>query len=304
MSTFQSARPRSKLPIVLVLILLVIASIAGGAYFFQPRFEPVPPQITIAPNVDIFGVTPLEIQVTDQGAGLKSVTATLSQGGTEHQLASEQFDRPVSEKKIAVALAKAPGVKEGAAVLRVIARDASLWHFFSGNEAMLEKSVTIDITPPTLELIADDRYVNFGGVGVIVNSQGQLGTIQSSARFKDDVEPMNKASEAILALKPVSFRYKEELDPDKIPQFGLIAEEVEKVDPDLVVRDEDGKVSSVRYEAVNAMLLNEFLKEHHKNEEQQATIARQQKQIEALTAGLQKVSAQLAAASPSLADLN
>jgi len=168
MSTFQSARPRSKLPIVLVLILLVIASIAGGAYFFQPRFEAVPPQITIAPNVDIFGVTPLEIQVTDQGAGLKSVTATLSQGGTEHQLASEQFDRPVSEKKIAVALAKAPGVKEGAAVLRVIARDASLWHFFSGNEAMLEKSVTIDITPPTLELIADDRYVNFGGVGVIV----------------------------------------------------------------------------------------------------------------------------------------
>jgi hypothetical protein len=115
---------------------------------------------------------------------------------------------------------------------------------------------------------------------------------------------MNKASEAILALKPVSFRYKEELDPDKIPQFGLIAEEVEKVDPDLVVRDEDGKVSSVRYEAVNAMLLNEFLKEQRKNEEQQETIARQQKQIEALTAGLQKVSAQLAAASPSLADLN
>jgi len=142
------------------------------------------------------------------------------------------------------------------------------------------------------------------GVGVIINPSGQLGTIQSSARFKDDVKPMDKASEAILALKPVSFRYKEELDPDKIPQFGLIAEEVEKVDPDLVVRDEDGKVSSVRYEAVNAMLLNEFLKEHHKNEEQQATIARQQKQIEALTAGLQKVSAQLAAASPSLADSN
>ena len=142
------------------------------------------------------------------------------------------------------------------------------------------------------------------GVGVIINPSGQFGTIQSSARFKDDVKPMDKASEAILALKPVSFRYKEELDPDKIPQFGLIAEEVEKVDPDLVLRGEDGKVSSVRYEAVNAMLLNEFLKEHHKNEEQQATIARQQKQIEALTAGLQKVSAQLAAASPSLADLN
>ena len=101
------------------------------------------------------------------------------------------------------------------------------------------------------------------------------------------------ASEAILALKPVTFRYKEELDPDKIPQFGLVAEEVEKVDPDLVARDEEGKVNTVRYEAVNAMLLNEFLKEHRKVEEQGATIAKQQKQIEALTAGLQKVTAQL-----------
>jgi trimeric autotransporter adhesin len=151
------------------------------------------------------------------------------------------------------------------------------------------------------------------GLGVFINPSGQLGTIQSSARFKDNVKPMNKASEAILALKPVSFRYTEDLDPDKIPQFGLIAEEVEKVDPDLVVRDEDGKVSSVRYEAVNAMLLNEFLKEHCKNEEQEATIAqlkstdakqgatiaRQQKQIEALIAGLEKVGAQLATASPS-----
>ena len=100
------------------------------------------------------------------------------------------------------------------------------------------------------------------GVAVIINSSGQLGTIQSSARFKDDIKPMDKASEAILALAPVTFRYKEELDPDKIPQFGLIAEQVEKVDPDLVVKDEDGKVSTVRYEAVNAMLLNEFLKEH------------------------------------------
>jgi hypothetical protein len=81
-------------------------------------------------------------------------------------------------------------------------------------------------------------------------------------------KPMDRASEAILALKPVTFRYKEELDPDKIPRFGLVAEEVEKVNPDLVVRDEDGKVMTVRYEAVNAMLLNEFLKEHHKVEEQ------------------------------------
>jgi uncharacterized coiled-coil protein SlyX len=83
---------------------------------------------------------------------------------------------------------------------------------------------------------------------------------------------MDKASEAILALKPVTFRYKEEIDPDGIPQFGLVAEQVEKVNPDLVARDADGKVNTVRYEAVNAMLLNEFLKEHRKVEEQDATI--------------------------------
>lgn len=97
---------------------------------------------------------------------------------------------------------------------------------------------------------------------------------------------MDNASEAILALKPVTFRYKKELNADGIPQFGLVAEEVEKVNPDLVVRDADGKVYTVRYEAVNAMLLNEFLKARRQ-------IDAQQKQIEALTAGLQKVSAQL-----------
>ena len=106
---------------------------------------------------------------------------------------------------------------------------------------------------------------------------------------------MDKASEAILALKPVTFRYKKEIDSKGIPQFGLVAEEVAEVNADLVVRDEKGEIYTVRYEAVNAMLLNEFLKEHRKNEEQEKTIARQQKQIEVLTAGLQKVSAQLEA---------
>jgi hypothetical protein len=141
-------------------------------------------------------------------------------------------------------------------------------------------------------------------VGVVVDLNGHLGTVTSSARFKQDIKPMDKASEAILALQPVTFRYKPELDPGGIPQFGLVAEQVEKVNPDLVVRDAEGQVNTVRYEAVNAMLLNEFLKEHRKVEEQQATIAQfrqdfqsrlaeQQKQIEALTAGLQKVSAQV-----------
>jgi len=131
------------------------------------------------------------------------------------------------------------------------------------------------------------------GVGVIVGSNGQLGTVVSSERFKEAIKPMEKASEAILALKPVTFRYKHELDPDAIPQFGLVAEEVERANPDLVARDEHGKPYTVRYEAVNAMLLNEFLKEHRTVQDLRATVASQQKQIEALTAGLQKVSAQL-----------
>ncbi|PYJ70937.1 MAG: hypothetical protein DME75_08330 [Verrucomicrobia bacterium] len=146
-----------------------------------------------------------------------------------------------------------------------------------------------------------------GGVAVRVNADGQLGSVASTARFKQNIKPMDKASEAIHALKPVTFHYKKELDPEGIPQFGLAAEDVEKVNPDLVVRDADGKVYTVRYDAVNAMLLNEFLKEHRTVQEQKAVIARlastvakqeataahQQKQIEALTAGLQKVSAQV-----------
>src|SRR4030095_11626712 len=102
------------------------------------------------------------------------------------------------------------------------------------------------------------------GIPVFINASGQLGTSTSSVRFKDAIKPMDKASEAILTLKPVTFRYKKEIDSDGTPQFGLVAEDVEKVNPDLVVRDAEGKVYSVRYEAVNAMLLNEFLKEHRK----------------------------------------
>ena len=106
---------------------------------------------------------------------------------------------------------------------------------------------------------------------------------------------MEKTSEAVLALKPVTFRYKKEIDPDGSPQFGLVAEEVEKIAPDLVTRDEQGKPYGVRYEAVNVMLLNEFLKVRRELDTQKDTIARQQKQIEALTAGLQKVGAAVAA---------
>jgi hypothetical protein len=137
-----------------------------------------------------------------------------------------------------------------------------------------------------------------GGNGVVIDANGRVGTKPSSVRFKDHIKPMDKASEAILALKPVTFHYKKELDAERTPQFGLVAEDVEKVNPDLVVRDADGKIYTVRYEAVNAMLLNEFLKEHRKNEKQQAAITCLEKQIEALTVGLQKVSAQLELARP------
>jgi hypothetical protein len=144
-----------------------------------------------------------------------------------------------------------------------------------------------------------------GGVVVRVNAKGQLGTVVSSVRFKQNIKPMDKASEAILALKPVSFRYKKEIDPEGSPQFGLVAEQVEKVNPDLVVRDADGKPYTVRYDAVNAMLLNEFLKEHKTVQEQGATIAELKKQIATLVATakeqaaqIQKVSAQLEVSKP------
>jgi hypothetical protein len=109
---------------------------------------------------------------------------------------------------------------------------------------------------------------------------------------------MDTVSEAILLLNPVTFHYKKELDPGHTAQFGLLAEEVEKVNPDLIVRDKEGKPYSVRYDQVNAMLLNEFLKEHRHVQEQDAIIAHQQKQIEGLTAGLQKVSAQVELSKP------
>ena len=182
-----------------------------------------------------------------------------------------------------------------------------------GNQGVAAEAGTIRIGTQgtqTATYIAGISGIPIGaGVAVRVNASGQLGTVASSARFKDEIKPMDKASEAILALKPVTFHYKKELDPDGIRQFGLVAEDVAKVNPDLVVRDGEGKAYTVRYEAVNAMLLNEFLKEHRTVEEQKATIAQlkqdfqsrlaeQQKQIQALTAGLQKVSTQLELSKP------
>jgi uncharacterized coiled-coil protein SlyX len=152
------------------------------------------------------------------------------------------------------------------------------------------------------------------GVQIFINSDNKLGTVTSSKRFKEEIKRMDKASEALLALKPVTFRYKKEIDPAGRSQFGLVAEEVAEVNPDLVVRDKEGKTYSVRYDQVNAMLLNEFLKEHQRVEqlkskaaEQEATVAelkstvaqqqksfaRQEERITALTSGLQRVSARV-----------
>ncbi|PYJ46828.1 MAG: hypothetical protein DME85_08670 [Verrucomicrobia bacterium] len=140
---------------------------------------------------------------------------------------------------------------------------------------------------------------------VYVNSNNKIGTLLSTRRVKDDIKPMDKASEVILALKPVTFHYKKEIEPNGAIQFGLIAEEVEQVDPDLIIRDGEGKPESVRYEQINAMLLNEFIKEHRKVQDLEATVAQQQKGMEALVAQvkeqaaqIQKVSAQVETSKP------
>jgi hypothetical protein len=186
-----------------------------------------------------------------------------------------------------------------------------------GNTGVAFEADTIRIGSEfqTRTFIAAIRGVQTGiadAINVVIDSNGQLGTISSSRRFKHEIKPMDKASESILALKPVTFHYKS--DATGTPQFGLIAEEVAEVNADLVARDKNGQIYTVRYDAVNAMLLNEFLKEHKAfleeqrkvNEheatiarlkstvtKQEATIAQQQKGLEAVTAGLSEQAAQI-----------
>jgi hypothetical protein len=157
-----------------------------------------------------------------------------------------------------------------------------------GNNGVAAEASTIRIgSSQTRAFIAGIRGVATGvgdAIPVLIDSDGQLGTMSSSKRFKNEIKPMDKASEAILAFQPVTFHYKS--DKRDTPQFGLIAEEVAEVNPDLIVRDKDGEIYTVRYDAVNAMLLNEFLKEHRKVEKLEATVAD-------LAAQLQKISAQV-----------
>jgi hypothetical protein len=181
-------------------------------------------------------------------------------------------------------------------------------NIYIGNLGLTSESNTIRIGgdigtgfgSQTSTFIAGINGTAVSGVPVVINTNGQLGVMGSSERFKEEIKSMDTQSEAILALRPVTFRYKHEIDPNGIPQFGLVAEEVEKVNPDLVARDAQGKVFTVRYEAVNAMLLNEFLKEHRTVEElkadgakQEATIEKQEATITQLKAGIESLAASL-----------
>jgi len=151
-----------------IIYVILLALLIAGGYFLIPKFEWHKPQIKLTPDTDTIGLAPIEIEIDEQGTGLKSVSVTLTTSGTEIPLVTEHYDQPAMKKKFTLLSSKLIGVKEGPAVFRVSARDRSLWNFFRGNETVVQKNVTIDITPPTIELIADDPYINFGGCGLIV----------------------------------------------------------------------------------------------------------------------------------------
>jgi murein DD-endopeptidase MepM/ murein hydrolase activator NlpD len=159
----------SKSRVALAVLVLLIAAAASAAWYLRPRFESEPPRIVLTPDTDTLGATStVEIVVTDAGTGLRTLAVSLFAGGTEHAIANEEFAQPVREKRVTLATAKIPGLKEGPVTLRVLARDHALSNGFKGNEATAEKQLSVDVTPPSIELVADDRYVNFGGVGALV----------------------------------------------------------------------------------------------------------------------------------------
>jgi murein DD-endopeptidase MepM/ murein hydrolase activator NlpD len=164
-SAYHIDRPRRKLPIAAIVLVIALVGLIAAVIYFWPRLESKPPRIQLKPDADMVGMAPIEISIADAESGLKSLAVTLSVGGKETSLAAERFATPVREKSVSVALAKVAGIKEGPATLRIVARDASL---FRGNETVIEKKLTLDLTPPDVQLIADDRYINFGGVGALV----------------------------------------------------------------------------------------------------------------------------------------
>ena len=174
-------------------------------------------------------------------------------------------------------------------------------NIYIGNVGLTGENGTIRIgdASQTTTFIAGIAGSSVTGAPVSVNGNGQLGTTPSSQRFKDEIKPMDKASEAIFTFEPVTFRYKKDLDPDGIRQFGLVAEELARINPDLVVRDASGKPYTVRYDAVNAMLLNEFLKEHRKVENLESVLAQLTARLQEQDLKVQKMSEQFAARSES-----
>jgi murein DD-endopeptidase MepM/ murein hydrolase activator NlpD len=168
MTALELGRPPRRTNVLRnIIIVFLLAALVAGGYFLVPKFEWYKPQVKITPDTDTIGLAPIEIEINEKGAGLKSVAVTLSAGGTEHSLFSQEYEPAVMQTKVTILSSKLTGIKEGPAVFRVSARDRSLWGFFKGNETVIQKNVSIDITPPALELIADDPYINFGGTGVI-----------------------------------------------------------------------------------------------------------------------------------------
>ena len=168
MTALELGRPPRRTNVLRnIIVVILLAGIVAGAYVLIPKFEWHKPQVKITPDTDTIGLAPIEIEINETGTGLKSVAVTLSAAGSERSLFSEEYDPPVMQTKVTVVSSKLAGIKEGPAVFRVTARDRSLWSFFRGNETVIQKNVTVDITPPTLELIADDPYINFGGVGLV-----------------------------------------------------------------------------------------------------------------------------------------
>ena len=175
-SSFAAHRGRT---LLIVLAVVIAAALAGGAWLLLPRFESTPPNVVIAPAGETVGQAAVQVQASDGGIGLKSVAVTLLQGGAEIKLAADAFGKAQRDASYSLVMARVAGVKEGPAVLRVVARDASLWR---GNETVVEKKITLDFTPPTLSLVADDRYVNFGGVGVLTYTTS-ADTVKSGVQF-------------------------------------------------------------------------------------------------------------------------
>jgi len=207
MSIYSNDRPRRKLPVLLALAVIVIVGLIAAAIYHRARFEGEAPKVQLTPDTDAIGMAPLEIRVTDAGSGLKSLTIMLG----DTTLASEKFDKPVAERKVSIALPK--GTKEGPATLKIVARDASL---FRGNEAVVQKQMTIDLTPPTVELIADDRYINFGGVGAIVY-QASPDTAVSGVKSASTSSPASRARSRAI---PTATSRSSRIRTTRPPTFG------------------------------------------------------------------------------------